>query len=170
MHNDIATRASVLTLISVGKPASEISEILSIPRTTIRRIYSRATERGFDPNLRPLKICDTYVADAPRSGRPKKQTPETEEKVLTKIRLDPSGREISCVDIARELSSEGNSISSSTVWRIVKKSGLRKAKPSRKSGLTKEMRIERLPGNAEEIIGPEGGHENREGQYKENDS
>lgn len=122
MPTDIATRASILTLLSMGKTNAEVSSLLTVPKNTIRDILSRAIQRGFDPNLRPLEICDAYLVDAPRSGRPKKQTPETQDKVLAKVRFDRYGREKTCADIAGELSSEGDNISSMTVWRILKKS------------------------------------------------
>lgn len=72
MPTDIATRALIIGLKSTGKTSTEVSELTEISVRTINSIYARAIERGFDPNFRPLKICDAYLVDAPRSGRPKK--------------------------------------------------------------------------------------------------
>lgn len=58
---------------------------LRLTISTINRIYSWAIQRGFDPNLRLLVIKDKWLKDAPRSGRPRKQTPEIIEKVVVKI-------------------------------------------------------------------------------------
>ncbi|KAJ5563410.1 hypothetical protein N7535_008574 [Penicillium sp. DV-2018c] len=76
MPTDIAKRASVLALLSTGETNPSL---LGIPKNTIRDIHSRAIQRDFDPDRRPLEICDAIVADAPRSGRPEKQTPETQD-------------------------------------------------------------------------------------------
>ncbi|KAJ5214976.1 hypothetical protein N7468_010655 [Penicillium chermesinum] len=83
MPTDIATRAAVLALIAIGRPHAEISSILAVPKSTIRDIHSRAIQRGFDHNTRPLKICDAYVVNAPRSGRPKKQRAESQDNIFT---------------------------------------------------------------------------------------
>ncbi|KAJ5160333.1 uncharacterized protein N7482_007337 [Penicillium canariense] len=60
------------------------------------------------------------------------------------VRLDRYGREKSCADLAGELSKEGIIISAATIWRILKNAGLRKTKPTRKPGLTKKMKADRL--------------------------
>ncbi|KAJ5637913.1 hypothetical protein N7490_007792 [Penicillium lividum] len=130
--------AYCVALKANGKTTAEVSELTKISIRTINYIYARARERGFDPNLRSVVICDAYFADAPRSGRPTKQTPETKQKVLSK------GWVKTCADIASELSSEGNDISAMTNRRILRKAGLRKTKPTRKPGLTQRMRNERL--------------------------
>jgi hypothetical protein len=60
------------------------------------------------------------------------------------VRLDRYGREKSCADLAGELSEIGINISATTIWRILKNAGLRKTKPTRKPGLTKKMKADRL--------------------------
>jgi hypothetical protein len=67
---EAATRAQIITLKALGLPNKEICEKLQIPlnRTTIYRIWQRALERGFNPEV-PI-VLDTHVEDAPRSGRP----------------------------------------------------------------------------------------------------
>jgi transposase len=116
-NTDVATRAFVVALKSPvgGLSSAEVSEKTGLTISTINRIYGRAIERGFDPNLRPLLIKDEWLQDAPRSGRPSKQTPDTKEKVVAKVRKDRYGREKSCADLAGELSQEGIDISAITV-------------------------------------------------------
>lgn len=87
MPTDIATRAMIIGLKSSGKTSTEVSELTKISVRTMNDIYARAIKRGFDPNLRPLEICDAYLADAPQSGRPKKQTTEARDKILSKVHL-----------------------------------------------------------------------------------
>ncbi|KAF2811428.1 uncharacterized protein BDZ99DRAFT_559437 [Mytilinidion resinicola] len=72
MH-DVATRAQALTLKSLGIPNGEIERITGIKPRTLRDLWQKAFSRGFDPNA--PKILDSYVEDAPRSGRPLLQTP-----------------------------------------------------------------------------------------------
>jgi hypothetical protein len=63
---------------------------------------------------------------------------------VAKVRHDRYGREKTAADIAGELSSDGIDISASTVLRILHKAGFKKTKPTRKPGLTKKMRADRL--------------------------
>jgi transposase len=145
-NTEISMRALIITLKSplVGLTSAEIFGQTGISISTINRIYGRAIERGFDPNIRPLVIKDEWLEDAPRSGRPRKQTTENIEKVVEKVRKDRYGREKSCADLAGELSTEGLDISAITIWRILKKAGFNKTKPTRKPGLTKKMKEDRL--------------------------
>lgn len=145
-NTDIATRALIVTLKSpvCGKTSVEISEKTGISVRQVNRIYARAIERGFDPNHVPLTLRDKWLEDAPRSGRPTKQTEQSTAAVISKVRQDRYGREKTAADIAGELSSEGIDISSTTVLRILKKAGFRKTKPTRKPGLTKKMKQDRL--------------------------
>lgn len=87
---DITTRALVVTLKSPsgGKTTTEIAEITGISTRQVNGIYARAIERGFDPNHRPLTLRDEYLRDAPRSGRPTKQTEERKNEVIVKVRRD----------------------------------------------------------------------------------
>lgn len=144
MHTEISTRALIIGLKTTGKTSVEVAELTNIPVRTINAIYARAIKRGFDPNRRPLELHDIYLTDAPRSGRPSKQTTDIQAKILTKVRFDRYSREKTCANIAGELSSKGNDISAITVWRILRKAGLKKTKPTRKPGLTQRMKNERL--------------------------
>jgi len=146
MH-DISTRAAVVLLKSPvgGKTTAQVESITGLKRSTINTIYARAIERGFDPNLVPLAIKDEYLQDAPRSGRPTKQTTAVKESLVQKVCRDRYGREKTAADLAGELSQELNfDISSTTVWRCLKKLGYRKTKPTMKPGLTRRMKDERL--------------------------
>lgn len=146
MH-DISTRAVVVVLKSPlgGKTTAQIQAITGLSKSSINDIYARAIQRGFDPNLTPLALKDKYLSDAPRSGRPTKQTTGVKEVLIQKVGRDRYGREKTAADLAGELSEELDvDISATTVWRCLKKLGYRKTKPTRKPGLTQKMRDDRL--------------------------
>jgi len=110
--HDAATRAQAITLKMIGATYEQIEQQTGISRRTVLRIYAKAIERGFDPKAEPPIIRDIHVQDAPRSGRPSKQTEAKKEEILNKIQLDCYGREKTCAYIAVKL---GN-ISPMTVW------------------------------------------------------
>jgi len=139
-HYDIATRAQVVTLKAWGATNEQITARTGVPDRTIRSIYTRVKERGFDPNSNPPVVKDDHVADAPRSGRSSKQTEENKQEIIVKVRRDRYGREKNCTEIASEMSN----ISGITVWRILRAAGFKKTKPTRKPGLTEEMKKARL--------------------------
>jgi len=147
-NTDIATRALVVTLKCPapigGKKTTEVAAITGLSIRRVNEIYARAIARGFDPNQLPVVIRDEYLQDAPRSGRPSKQTDETKNEIMQKVRLDRYGREKTCADLAGDLSLLGIDISATTVWRILRSAGFRKTKPTRKPGLTEQMKKERL--------------------------
>ncbi|ORY10964.1 hypothetical protein BCR34DRAFT_336222 [Clohesyomyces aquaticus] len=95
-----STRAIVVCLKATGKSSKEVSAISGIPTRTVNSIYARAIERGFEPCERPMKLLDKHLEDAPRSGRPSKQTNVSQKGAL---------------------SQDGLNISASTVCRILKK-------------------------------------------------
>ncbi|KAL5610411.1 hypothetical protein FOBRF1_006528 [Fusarium oxysporum] len=147
MPTDIATRALAVTLKApsgAAKTTIEIHALTGIAVRTINSIYARAIARGFEPNERPLRLRNEYLEDAPRSGRPRKQTEEAKDLIVAKVSRDRYGREKSAADIAGELSLQGIDISKTTVKRNLKAAGYRKTKPTRKPGLTKKMQKERL--------------------------
>ncbi len=145
-NTTLATRALVVTLKSPvgGKTSAEVAEITGLSIRQVNRIYARVIERGFDPNHRPFELQDEWLQDAPRSGRPSKQTEETSQEIIKRVRLDRYGREKTSADLAGDLSSLGINISATTVWRILRRAGFRKTKPTRKPGLTKQMKKDRL--------------------------
>ncbi|KAK3364168.1 hypothetical protein B0T25DRAFT_423281, partial [Lasiosphaeria hispida] len=63
---DIATRAQVLALSSVGTSNCTIQEQTGIPPQAINRIVDRALDHGFGPRVRPSVILNHHVQDAPR--------------------------------------------------------------------------------------------------------
>lgn len=137
-ENDIATRAAICALKSAfgGKSTSAVAEVTGIPARTINAIFARAIERGFDPTMATFAINNTYVEDAPRAGRPKKQIQELQERITTKVRSDRCGREASCAYLAGYASTDTINVSATTVWRTLKEAGFKKTKPIRKPGLT----------------------------------
>lgn len=139
-YHDTATRAQALTLKILGHPYDVIEAHTGIKRRTVNDILTRAIDRGFDPDSEHPTIRDSYVEDAAKSSRPSKQTDEAKKAVLAKVRKDRYGREKTCASIAQEL----GTISSMTVWRILRKAGLKKTKPTRKPGLTEQMKLDRL--------------------------
>ena len=143
-HTDIATRACVITLKSSGKTTPEVAFLTGLSQRLVNMIFARAIERGFDPSLRPIVITDAFLIDAPRSGRPLKQTTKAQDLITIKVRRDRYGREKTCADIAGELSLEGIDISATSIWRVLRKAGFKKTKPTRKPGLTKKMKKARL--------------------------
>jgi len=136
---DIAIRAQVVTLKALGFTNQEISSklCLAVTLTTIDRIYERALSRGFTPD-KPICL-NHHVSNAPRSGRPTKQTEEKTKEVEAKVTKDRYGREKSADVIAAEVG-----ISPSTIRTILKKAGYKKTKPTRKPGLTEDMKKARL--------------------------
>jgi transposase len=141
VYHDIATRAQALTLkLIVQLDNKEIEAITGLKARTINNIANRALERGFDPKgCRPV-ILDEHVCDAPKTGRPSKQS-ENKDTVLEKVRKSRFGREMTCAYISAEL---GNTISPMTVWRILRAAGMKKTKPTRKPGLTEKMKRDRF--------------------------
>jgi hypothetical protein len=77
-----ATRAQIVTLKAIGQTTAEVIAITGLKERTIQSIYSRAIERGFDPAIRPIVILNKHVEDAPRLGRPTKQTPEIQQLAI----------------------------------------------------------------------------------------
>ena len=89
-HTDIATRAMIVSLKASNKTTAEVVALTGVPKNTINDIYSRVIKRGFEPSVRPIILTDTLLADAPRSGRPSKQT-AAQEEVLKLVRRDRYG-------------------------------------------------------------------------------
>ena len=87
-QHDIATRASILTLKALGKTNADITYVTGFNESTVRSILAKAIQRGFDPSIRPILILNSYVEDASRSGRPKKQTPEVQQRTITQVQTD----------------------------------------------------------------------------------
>ncbi|KAK6857764.1 hypothetical protein PG995_005463 [Apiospora arundinis] len=106
---DLATRALIVALKSplYGKTSVEIEVQTGVKERTINNIYARAIKAGFDPNARPMIICNEWLADKPRSGRPAKLGDELNQIVTEKVSTDRYGREKSAAQIADEISQSG---------------------------------------------------------------
>ncbi|CCE34074.1 uncharacterized protein CPUR_08005 [Claviceps purpurea 20.1] len=124
--HDIATRASVVTLKAIDLTTTEVASLTGVPTRTVNKIFANAIERGFDPQRRPLTIRNYHVEEAPRSGRPTKQTPELKEALLSKVRDDGDGRQKTCAELADDLGRLGYKISGTSVLRVLRESGYRK--------------------------------------------
>ncbi|KAF1981362.1 hypothetical protein K402DRAFT_386648, partial [Aulographum hederae CBS 113979] len=136
---DIATRAQALTLKLFGFSNAQIESTTGIQPRTLNNIYRKAISRGLNPQ-ESTKILDYHIEDGSRSGRPTKQGEEVTSNVLSKVRGDRYAREKTCAYIAAEI----GGVSEVTVWRILRQAGFRKTKPTRKPGLTAEMKEARL--------------------------
>jgi hypothetical protein len=145
-NTDISIQALIITLKSpiIGLSSAEVFAKTRISISTVNRIYAKAIERRFDPNIRPLVIKDEWVKNAPRSGRPRKQTLKNTEKVIAKVRKDRYSCEKTCADLAGKLSTEGINILAIFIWRILKAAGYNKIKLTRKPRLTKKIKEDRL--------------------------
>lgn len=139
-------RAAVVTLMSasVGRSSAEVARLTGMPARNVRYIFSRAVSRGFIPDSVPLNLLDKHIEDAPRKGRPTKQTEENVAGVLDFVRTNQTNREKSCAQMSESLKEIDIHLSPRTINRILKKHGFRKTKPTRKPGLTEAMKKQRL--------------------------
>jgi hypothetical protein len=154
-HSDVAIRGIIVYLKSPyggGLTARDVYNKLfahlppeqQLSISQINTIYRTAIERGFDPDA-PWLLRDEYIRNAPRSGRPTKQTDEVKSLVVNQISENASSRELTCDSIANEVSNRLSLIiSAMTIWRVLKSEGYNKVKPTRKPGLTAEQRTIRL--------------------------
>ena len=92
-----------MALRAYGISAAEIEKITQISERTIRDIYRRAIDRGFNPKSSPPLVLNTHVDDASRPGRLSKQTKDIKNAILEKVRRDRYGREKTCDYIAVEV-------------------------------------------------------------------
>ncbi|KAK3363958.1 hypothetical protein B0T25DRAFT_435865, partial [Lasiosphaeria hispida] len=84
--------------------SSSWQDLLVFPSRTLNNIFDRAVEAGFEPSVngRLGRLSSVHVANAPKSGRPRKQE-AFQDKVLQQVRRDRYGRKKSCAQIAFEL-------------------------------------------------------------------
>ena len=97
--HDAGTRVQALALAEYGAPTKVVADLTGLSTRSINRLRKTARERGYDPEKSKI-ILTEYVADAPRSGRPKTGTPDKEEAVLNTVKKDCScyGREMSTAE------------------------------------------------------------------------
>ena len=141
---DNGTRIQALTMLQLGHPVSEIVLKTGYHKSTILRIQQKAISRGYDPE-KDSKILLAYVEDAPRVGRPKKITSETEEAIIKAISKNSTTRQLSSQKIANIVSPlVRGGISARSIHRALSRRGYKPCKPTTKPGLTKEMKLARL--------------------------
>jgi hypothetical protein len=58
---DIATRTTAIMMSVFSIEPRYISDWTGIPTKTVKAIYNRAIERGFDPSKRPFTLIDVIV-------------------------------------------------------------------------------------------------------------
>lgn len=83
----------------------QIHEATGITPRTLNNIFDRAVQAGFEPmtsNGTIGRLDSSHVANAPKSGRPRKQEAFKEE-VLAKVRRNRRSRERSFAQITIEL-------------------------------------------------------------------
>ena len=132
---DLTTRAQILTLYLNNVPPVQIVKTFGCNRDYPRDLLKKAKANGFDPDVSPI-IRDAYLTDKKKSGRPTKQTDIVKEKITAIVSKNRKGREKTYDQIAIEV----GGVSGTTIWRILRALGYRKTKPTRKPGLTEEMR------------------------------
>jgi hypothetical protein len=84
---DIAQKIHCLVLITEGFSHQEITRKPGVKQQTQSNIKKKAFQHGFRPDIDP-RILAHYVEDAPRSGRPKEISTDTEEALLQEVRAD----------------------------------------------------------------------------------
>jgi hypothetical protein len=115
---DTIQRVYCLVLITEGYSSQEIERKTGVKQRTQANIKKKAFQRGFRPDIDP-RILTYYVEDAPRSGRPKEISIDTEKALLQEVRVDRAGREKSS-----EVLAYSQKISVTSALRILKKTRL----------------------------------------------
>jgi len=131
---DIVTRAQAVLLRSLGEALAVVQEQTGISQQ-VRILQNNARARRWQPGT---PLTSAHVADAPRTGRPVRITQRVEQAVVDAVTKDRYGREKTLVQLGAQFQ-----ISAQSVFRILKKKHFRKTKPTRKPGLTKDMRTAR---------------------------
>ena len=113
-NHGLIARAQVLTLHGAGWTPADIHRQLSISKPQIRRIITKATERGYDPKI-SIVVTEEQIIDRPKTGRPKKVSREQIDQLIASARG-------TCIARKAALSALGEpfGISGRTVRRILK--------------------------------------------------
>lgn len=86
--------------------------------------------RGFEPHRPVFRICDAFLAGL----RASKQAQDAVQQTASAVRLDRWGRENKCANVAAAgLGLDGYSIRRATVWRILRRAGFERIKPTREA-------------------------------------
>lgn len=143
-QRQLAIRIQAVTLRCIANfTNAQVTQATGLSERAVQKLIARAQERGFDPAC-TTNWLDEWFEDAPRSGRPSKQTEEVKNEVNKLIRFDRYAREKSCEEITADLKSLGFQVAPMTVWRMLKATGNRKTKPTSKPGLSEEAKKARL--------------------------
>ena len=137
-YRPLGVRVQAVALMTQGFDVQRVEAITGMSRWAIKRWVDRAKQRGFNPEIDQW-ILTEYVEDEPRSGRPKEITQSTEDSIIASVRKNHVGREKSS-----EFLAFGSGTSTYSVSNILKKSGFHSVKPTKKPGLTDEVRRKRL--------------------------
>ena len=87
-----AQRIQALALVEHGIAAKIVQAVTGVSTRSISALKIKARQRGYDPAVsRVLEL--ECVEDAPRSGRPKKVTPEVEQAILKNVVQERNSRE-----------------------------------------------------------------------------
>jgi hypothetical protein len=112
-----------------------VKERTYIPRCTLFRIQAKAFEPGYRPD-KHRRILEAYVEDGKRTGRPVKTvTKAIRQRLLAIFRQERNDREKSTEYLAYECG-----ISYRSVHCVLKAASLNCRKPTKKPGLTDEMK------------------------------
>jgi transposase len=141
--HDLGTRVQALTLLEARCPIANITQITGISKASIYRLRKIAVQRGYEPE-KDKRILLSYIEDAPRSGRPTKQTDEVKKQVVELVSRNSTTRQYSTQRIAQAISKADLKISAMTVWRILTSLGYTPYKPTYKPGLTNKTKAVRL--------------------------
>lgn len=129
MKTSIQLRNLILKKSSEGLTTRQISDAVDVPQTTVSYIIRKSK------NNKP-------VADAPRSGRPRKTTKRIDRTIIRKSTADPRK---TAPEIQREINEEIDvSISSRTVARRIAAAGLNGRVAVKKPLISKKNRAARL--------------------------
>jgi len=104
---------------------------------TLSRLQKKAIERGWEPG-KDMPLYLRHMTDASKSGRPL-LSQEICDKVLKVVTKNSTTRMYSCLWITKEVSKnlgKEDIVSTSTVYRILKKNRYENYKPTIKPGLT----------------------------------
>lgn len=112
------TRANVLRLADMGRPVTDIAELVGVHRKTVWEIKKRYQEEGLESALK----------DKPRPGQPKKWTEEHEAEIIaTACSSPPEGRKRWTIRLLRDelqKKSDFEDINRETIRLVLKKTKL----------------------------------------------
>lgn len=134
----IALCAQAFALLEENIPVSCIIEITNFFKSSIYYIKKITYECGYNPAT-SQELKNKYFTDSSRSGCPKVITAEVEDQILASVKINREGREQTSWELGYD-----TRVSVILAWRVLRSHGLRKRKPTWKSGLTPAMQSAHL--------------------------